>query len=61
MPPERLAYFISDVVDQLDLSAITVRYEEERRGGPPYTPGGDGQGLLLWLLGTGVASSRRRR
>ena len=38
LPPEHLAYFISDVVDQLDLSAITVRYEEERRGGPPYHP-----------------------
>ena len=33
LPPDHLAYFISDVVDQLDLSAITVRYEEERRGG----------------------------
>ena len=34
LPPDQLAYFISDVVDQLVLSAITVRYEEERRGGP---------------------------
>ena len=38
LPPDHLAYFISDVVDQLDLSAITARYEEERRGGPPYHP-----------------------
>ena len=39
LPPDHLAYCISDVVDQLDLSAITDRYEEERRGGPPYIPG----------------------
>ena len=38
LPPDHLAYFISDVVDQLDLSAITARYQEERRGGPPYHP-----------------------
>ena len=37
LPPDHLAYFISDVVDQLDLSEITARYEEER-GGPPYHP-----------------------
>ena len=34
LPPDHLAYFISDVVDQLDLSVITARYEEQR-GGPP--------------------------
>ena len=39
LPPDHLAYFISDVVDQLDLSAITDRYEEERRAGRPITPG----------------------
>ena len=38
LPPDHLAYFISDVVDQLDLSAITVRYQGEERGGPPYHP-----------------------
>ena len=37
LPPDHPAYFISDVVDQLDLSAITARYEEQR-GGPPYHP-----------------------
>ena len=50
LPPDHLAYFISDVVDQLDLSAITDRYEEERRGGPPYHPRDDGQGAALRLL-----------
>ena len=29
LPEDHLAYFISDVVDQLDLSAITARYEQE--------------------------------
>ena len=38
LPEDHLAYFISDVVDQLDLSEITARYEGERRGGPPYHP-----------------------
>ena len=27
LPPDHLAYFISEVVDQLDLSAITGRYQ----------------------------------
>ena len=58
LPPDHLAYFISDVVDQLDLCAITARYQSEDRGGPPYHP----RMLLKVLLYgycTGVASSRR--
>ena len=35
---DHLAYFMSDVVDQLDMSEVTARYERERRGGPPYHP-----------------------
>ena len=58
LPEEHLAYFISDVVDQLDLSAITARYEEERRGGPPYHPRMMVK-VLLYGYCTGVASSRR--
>ena len=58
LPEDHLAYFISDVVDQLDLSAITVRYEEERRGGPPYHPRMMVK-VLLYGYCTGVASSRR--
>ena len=58
LPPDHLAYFISDVVDQLDLSAITVRYEEERRSGPPYHPRMMVK-VLLYGYCTGVASSRR--
>ena len=35
---EHLVYFVSDVVDQLDLSAIHAVYEQEKRGQPPYDP-----------------------
>ena len=58
LPPGHLAYFISDVVDQLDLSDITSRYEQERRGGPPYHPRMIVK-VLLYGYCTGVASSRR--
>ena len=33
LPDDHLAYFISDVVDQLDMLEVTARYERERRGG----------------------------
>jgi len=33
-----LAYFVSGVVDQVDLSAIEAYYEQEERGYPPYHP-----------------------
>ena len=49
---------ISDVVDQLDPSAITARYKEKRRGGPPYHPRMMVK-VLLYGYCTGVASSRR--
>ena len=38
LPPDHLAYFISDVVDQLNLSPILGRYEQEERGYLPYYP-----------------------
>ena len=58
LPDDLLAYFISDVVDQLDLSSITARYEGERRGGPPYHPRMMVK-VLLYGYCVGVASSRR--
>ena len=58
LPPDHLAYFISDMVDRLDLSAITARYEQERRGGPPYHPRMMVK-VLLYGYCIGVASSRR--
>ena len=57
LPADHLAYFVSDVVDQLDLSAITARYGEQR-GGPPYHPGMMVK-VLLYGYCNGVASSRR--
>ena len=38
MPEDHLAYFVSDVVDELDRSAIESVYEQEERGQPPYRP-----------------------
>lgn len=35
LPEGHLSYFVSDMVDQLDLSAIHAVYEEESRGQPP--------------------------
>ena len=58
MPDDHLVYFISDVVDQLDLSEITARYEWESRGGPPYHPRMMVK-VLLYGYCVGVASSRR--
>jgi len=58
LPEDHLAYFISDLVEHLDLSAITVRYQGEERGGPPYHPRMMVK-VLLYGYCTGVASSRR--
>ena len=38
LPKNHLAYFINDVVDELDLGEITREYEGEDRGYPPYHP-----------------------
>ena len=58
LPEDHLAYFISDLVDQLDLAEITARYEGERRGGPPYHPRMMVK-VLLYAYCVGVPSSRR--
>ena len=39
LPEEHLAYFISDVVDQLNLSDITARYEGRGGAARPTIPG----------------------
>ena len=57
LPTDHLAYFISDIVDQMDLSEITGRYGEQR-GGPPYHPRMMVK-VLLYGYCSGVASSRR--
>ena len=58
LPEDHLAYFISDIVDQLDLSEITARYEQERRGGPPYNPR---MMVKVLLYGYCIGSSSSRR
>ena len=58
LPENHLVYFVSDVVDQLDLSAIHAVYEKEKRGQPPYDPGLMTK-LLVYGYCTGVFSSRR--
>jgi transposase len=58
LPGDHLVYFISDVVDQLDLSAIMKRYAEEERGYPPYHPAMMVK-VLLYAYCVGVASSRK--
>lgn len=58
LPEGHLAYFVMDVVEQLDLSGIYGHYERELRGYPPHHP----QmmvSLLLYAYSVGVASSRK--
>ena len=57
LPEGHLAYFISDVVDHLDLSKIMDRYEEEK-GYPPYHPKMMVK-VLLYAYCIGVPSSRK--
>lgn len=59
LPEGHLAYFVSEMVDQLDLSAIHAVYEKDsRRGQPPYDPRMMTK-LLIYGYCTGVFSSRR--
>src|SRR5580658_3194808 len=58
LPEQHLVYFVSDVVDQLDLSAMHAVYGEDKRGQPPYEPRLMTK-LLVYGYCTGVFSSRR--
>ena len=58
LPEGHLAYFVSDLVDHLDLSAITAVYEAEDRGSPPYHPVMMTK-VLLQAYCVGVFSSRK--
>ena len=55
---DHLVYFVGDVVDHLDLSAIHAHYGVEKRGQPPYDPLLMTK-LLVYGYCTGVFSSRR--
>ncbi len=58
LPPDHLVYFIDDVVEHVELSAIMKRYEAEERGYPPYHPRMMVK-LLLYAYCIGVPSSRK--
>jgi transposase len=58
LPEDHLAYFVSELVDHLDLSAITAVYEEEERGYPPYHPIMLTK-VLVYAYCVGVFSSRK--
>ena len=58
LPEEHWAYFVSDLIDELDLRAIESHYEQEERGYPPYHPRMMTK-LLVYGYCVGVFSSRR--
>jgi transposase len=58
LPEDHLAYFVSDVVDNLDLSAMDAVYGAEKRGQPPYDPLMMTK-VLVYGYCIGVFSSRR--
>jgi transposase len=58
LPENHLSYFVSDVVDNLDLSAMDAVYGSEKRGQPPYDPQMMTK-VLLYGYCVGVFSSRR--
>jgi len=57
LPKDHLAYFIDNVVDQLDLCEVFAGYEGTK-GQPPYHPQ---MMVKVWLYGycVGIRSSRR--
>jgi transposase len=57
LPENHLAFFVSDLIDQVDLSAITTVYEDEERGYPPYHPVMLTK-VLVYAYCVGVFSSR---
>src|SRR5258708_8319627 len=56
LPENHLVYFVSDVIDHPNLSALDAVYGDEQRGQPPYDPR-----MMTKVLGycVGVFSSRR--
>jgi len=58
LPEDHLAYFVLDVLSELDLRPIRRWYEAEARGQPPYNPRMM-VALLLYAYCVGVPSSRK--
>jgi len=58
LPENHLSYFVSDVVDTLDLDGIESYYEKDERGQPPYHPKMMTK-VLVYAYCVGVFSSRK--
>lgn len=58
LPEGHLAYFISDVVDELDLTEIEKTYSTRLQGQPPYHPSMMVK-LLFYAYCMGIPSSRK--
>jgi len=58
LPEGHLAYFVSDLVDAMNLREIEAYYEKEERGYPPYHPRMMTK-ILVYGYCVGVFSSRR--
>jgi len=58
LPEDDLAYFIMDVVNELDLSSIYQSYDSSKGGQPPFDPKMM-TGLLLYAYCVGIPSSRK--
>ena len=58
LPENHLSYFVSDVVDNLDLDEIESFYEKDERGQPPYHPRMMTK-VLVYAYCVGVFSSRK--
>ncbi len=58
LPEDDLVYFIMDTVNELDISAITAKYEQQERGYPPYNPRMM-VALLFYAYCRGIFSSRK--
>lgn len=58
LPDGHLAYFVSDTIDEMDLSEIEDVYERNLAGYPPYHPRMMVK-VLVYAYSTGVFSSRK--
>ena len=58
LPPGDLVYFLLDTVNELDISALLQKYEQEERGYPPYHPRMM-VALLFYAYCRGLFSSRK--
>ncbi len=58
LPEDHLSYFISETVDQLDLSGFYFRYRGDGRRNRPFDPGMMLK-ILIYCYATGTFSSRK--